>query len=155
MVGLQFRRSRHLASGVAALVAVVTAACGGGGEVQSANSVNTLARALESAGLRVTGPDPTNFLEAGLFPVPGVSLTASGEKVLAYEFETAEAAAAAADDVSSDGWGIGFKYVNWTSTPHYYARESLLVIYDGDTALMKRVLSEAMGQQFAGGNAPG
>ena len=77
---------------------------------------------------------------------------ASGETVLAYEFATLEDAASQVAIVSSDGYGIGFKYVNWTGTPYFYSNGRLIVIYDGGQSLITDVLSAAMGEPFAGGD---
>lgn len=133
--------------GVIGLLAI---ACSGEKSIPAADSVDSLSVALKAAGLKVNGPKENGVLASRFFSIPGVSLTASGETILAYEFESEEAAAADRSQVSPDGWGIGPKYINWRVAPSYYSNGRLIVIYDGDKELVKQTLSVAMGERFAG-----
>lgn len=133
------------------LFAVVAIACGSSGEIPEANSVASLAKSLESAGMRVDGPVDNDFLSANYFTIPGVQLTASGETVHAYEFTDEAELASQRALVSPDGWGIGLKYIQWTVGPSYYQNGNLIVIYDGDKKLVMDTLTAAMGEPFAGG----
>lgn len=135
---------------VAAFVAAFVAACGSSGDIPEADSVETLSKALQAAGLRVEGPLPNGVLSSHYFSVPGVMFEASGETVLAYQFESDAELAAQRDLVSPDGWGIGAKYINWSADPSYYQNGRLIVIYDGDKQLVRDTLTAAMGERFAG-----
>lgn len=132
------------------LAATALSACGSSGEIPPADSVETLAKSLGAAGLRVDGPQPNGLLASHYFSVPGVVFEASGETVHAYEFEDDAELAAQRDLVSPDGWGIGAKYINWTSGPSYFQNGRLIVIYDGEKQLVRETLTAAMGQRFAG-----
>jgi len=78
--------------------------------------------------------------------VPGREIVASGESLLAFEFpsetETDEQLAL----VSEDGYGIGLKYINWVNDPYFFRNGTLVVVYDGDTSLVKTTLEEAMNE---------
>lgn len=136
---------------VISLFAVVAVACNSSGEIPAADSVDSLARALESAGMRVEGPSANDFLSANYFAIPGVQYTASGEIIFAYEFENDEELASQRALVSPDGWGIGPKYIQWSVGPSYYQSGNLIVIYDGDETFVMETLTAAMGEPFAGG----
>ena len=141
---------RVLLSFLVALTAVAFVACGGGKQVQPADSVVTLGQALEAAGLSVNGPLPNDFLMSRFFSVPGVSFEAGGETVYAYEFDSEEVAALEKATVSEDGYGIGFRYVNWSVAPSFYSSGRLIVVYDGDSSQMEATLATALGDRFAG-----
>ena len=133
-----------------AITAITGAACGGGKSIPEANSVDSLGKALEAGGLKVEGPLANGILSSRFFSIPGVKFVASGETVMAYEFETQEAADEERALVSEDGWGIGAKYINWVVAPSYYQNGRLIVIYDGDAAPIRKTLNSAMGERFAG-----
>ncbi len=128
------------------------AACGSSGEIPEADSTDTLAASLEAAGMRVDGPVENDFLSRSYFSIPGVQFNASGETVLAYEFDDPEELAAQRALVSPDGYGIGSKYIQWVVGPNYYQNGNLIVVYDGDKSLVTETLAAAMGEPFAGGN---
>jgi hypothetical protein len=48
--------------------------------------------------------------------------------------------AAQRDLVSPDGWGIGSKYINWSTAPNYYHNGRMIVINDGDKRLVWKSL---------------
>ncbi|MDA1297992.1 MAG: hypothetical protein O3B04_08360 [Chloroflexi bacterium] len=140
--------SRLLAVSLISIVAVIVSACGSSGEIPEADSVDSLGVALQAAGLRVKGPLPNDVLSSRYFSIPGVQFDASGEQVLAYEFENDEELAAQRGLVSPDGWGIGPKYIQWRTEPSYFQNGRLIVIYDGDKALVIETLAAAMGEPF-------
>lgn len=133
------------------LLAMAAVACGSSGSIPEASSTESLAKALEAAGMRVNGPLDNDFLSANYFSIPGVQFNASGEIVLVYEFTDEAELAAQRDLVSPDGWGIGHKYIQWSVGPSYYQNGNLIVIYDGEKKLITDTLVAAMGEPFAGG----
>lgn len=143
---------RLLFGSMISMVALVAAACGSSGVIPEATSVDSLAKSLETAGMRVDGPNNNDVLSSRYFSVSGVQYTASGETVYAYEFPDGEQLAAQAELVSPDGWGIGSKYIQWSVGPSYYQNGNLIVIYDGDKKLIMETLAAAMGEPFAGGD---
>lgn len=142
---------RLLFGSIISLFAIAAIACGSSGDIPKATSVDSLGRALESAGLRINGPADNDFLSANYFSIPGVQYNASGETVFVYEFSDEEELAAQRALVSPDGWGIGHKFIQWSVGPSYYNNGKLIVIYDGDKKLIMETLAAAMGEPFAGG----
>jgi hypothetical protein len=145
---------RFLLIAVAVLL-IAAVACSSGGEIGPANSYDSLAAALEAAGMKIDDRSENGFLFSSVFSVPGIELTASGEQILAFEFATSEEAAQQASLVSEDGYGIGLKYINWINTPQFYMNGNMIVVYDGSQSLVTSTLVTAMGEQFAGGNPDG
>jgi hypothetical protein len=142
------RRTTALIVAVTLLFTAVTAC---DKAVPTADSIESLSKSLTAAGLSVQPAATPDRIDAGLFNTTSALITASREKVLAYEFATEAEAEAAASKVVPDGSGIGLKYVNWRATPHFYRRGKLIVIYEGEQKLMTDTLSAAMGPRFAGG----
>lgn len=129
-----------------ALITIFLLACSGSANIEPANSYATLADALDAAGMKIESNEENQFLFSGIFSVPGREIVASGESLLAFEFpsetETDEQLAL----VSEDGYGIGLKYINWVNDPYFFRNGTLVVVYDGDTSLVKTTLEEAMNE---------
>jgi hypothetical protein len=143
---------RLLLISIAMLTVIAFACSGGGNDIEPAVSYDSLTVALEAAGMKVEDLGENRFLFSNLFSVSGIELIASGEQVMAFEFDTAEEATEQAALVSDDGFGIGHKYVNWIATPHFFKNGNMIVVYDGSQSLVTTTLIEAMGEQFAGRN---
>jgi hypothetical protein len=141
---------RFLVFTLAMFTLIAIACSGGGGEVEPADSYDSLAAALDAAGMKVGEQVENNFLFAGLFSVPGIEMTASGQGILAFEFATEEEAIEQAALVSPDGYGIGLKYINWADTPQFFRNGRMIVVYDGSQSLVTETLTTAMGERFAG-----
>ena len=133
-----------------AAFSVIAIACSGGTDIESADSYESLAVALEAAGMKVDNQGENKFLFSGLFSVSGIELIASGQQILAFEFATPEEATEQAALVSDDGYGIGLKYINWIATPQFFKNGKMIVVYDGSQSLVTNTLIAAMGEQFAG-----
>ena len=74
----------------------------------------------------------------------------NGDDVQIFEYETAADADAEAALISPDGSTIGTSMITWVSTPHFYKKEKLIVIYIGEKPEVIKGLEEALGKQFAG-----
>lgn len=134
---------------------IMSVACSSSADIEPADSYDSLSAALEAAGMKVGEQVENNFLFAGLFTVPGIEMTASGQDILAFEFATAEEAAEQAALVSPDGYGIGLKYINWVETPQFFRNGRMIVVYDGSQSLVIETLTTAMGERFAGESPDG
>jgi hypothetical protein len=132
---------------VIALVAfsIIAVACSSVSDIEPADSYVSLSAALDAAGMKVEEQVENNFLFAGLFSVPGIEMTASGQDILSFEFSTVEEAAEQTALVSPDGYGIGLKYVNWSDNPQYFLNGKMIVVYDGSQSLVTKMLISAMG----------
>ena len=137
---------------VIALVAfsIIAVACSSVRYIEPADSYVSLSAALDAAGMKVEEQVENNFLFAGLFSVPVIEMTASGQDILAFEFSTVEEAAEQTALVSPDGYGIGLKYVNWSDNPQYFLNGKMIVVYDGSQSLVTNTLISAMSARFAG-----
>ena len=73
---------------VIALVAfsTIAVACSIGSDIEPGDSYASLSAALDAAGMKVEEQVENNFLFAGLFSVPGIEMTASGQDILVFEF---------------------------------------------------------------------
>lgn len=141
---------RFLVVALATFSIIAVACSSSGGEVEPADSYDSLSAALNAAGMKVGEQVENNFLFAGLFSVPGIEMTASGQDILAFEFATEEEAVEQAGLVSPDGYGIGLKYINWADTPQFFRNGRMIVVYDGSQSLVIETLMTAMGERFAG-----
>ena len=150
-----FRRFFVAVVALAAFSIMSVACAGGGGEIEPADSYESLSAALAAAGMKVGEQVENNFLFAGIFSVPGIEMTASGQDILAFEFATEEEAAEQAALVSPDGYGIGLKYINWVDTPQFFLNGKMIVVYDGSQSLVTDTLTTAMGERFAGESPDG
>jgi hypothetical protein len=128
-------------------------------------SLDMLEGALEAAGLsvsRIAGAPKEIFFGGST----RTELRASDASVQAHVFATPEEAAAAASAVTADGSGVptgegGVALVEWVGTPHFFARDRIIVLYlsprldshavDAATdQLVLKTLQSEMGSQFAG-----
>ena len=65
------------------IIAVASSICR---DIELADSYVSLSAALDAAGMKVEDQVENNFLCAGLFSVPGIEMTASGQDILAFQF---------------------------------------------------------------------
>ena len=124
----------------------------------------TLQEALTRAGLRVRKEaGPTASAAAFFGPSARVlRLRADGVPIQLFLFSTAREALRAAATVSSDGselgTGNGVAVVDWVGPPHFFRSGRVVALFVESAgakshqtdALVLRVLSAAMGKQFAG-----
>jgi len=91
------------------------------------------------------------------FEVDGQLVDIAGESVQVYEYADTYEARAAADAVAEDGRQIAagddLTFVDWISTPHFYQRDRLIVVYVGEHDGVLHVLDGALGDPFAGASA--
>ena len=85
------------------------------------------------------------------FSVGGPILAVEGEDVQVFRYATARAAEREVGRVSADGSSVGTNMMSWMSTPHFYRKDNLIVLYVGDNAAVLRALAAVLGAQFAGG----
>ena len=67
-----------------------------------------------------------------------------------FTYASPEAAKADADLVSPLGSPIGTSMVSWVSAPHFYLKDTLLVLYVGLNVGVIERLETVMGPEFAG-----
>jgi hypothetical protein len=104
---------------------------------------------LQSAGVtaRSAGEIPKTF-----FSVKGQTILINDQHlVMVFEYPDAASADADAALVSPDGGSIGTAKPFWGSTPHFYKRGRLIVLYVGGDENVTKILVSILGPQFAGG----
>ena len=84
------------------------------------------------------------------FSVPWQRIIVHQESVQVFSYASSEAAQADADLVSPTGSTVGTSMITWVAPPHYYLRDSLLVLYVGSSGPVIDLLETIMGPQFAG-----
>ena len=119
----------------------------------------SLVDTLRAAGATVDPAGPESFTD--YFAPQGQLLTVNGERVLTFEFGSAEEADAAAAGVSADGSHIVGPImadgtavstaVDWMVPAHFYKAGKLIVLYVACDVDVINLLQETMGSQFAGG----
>ena len=101
---------------------------------------------MQSGGVVVRG------MSQPFFSVDAQVLSAFGEDVQVFEYDSYENALTEVDQsgLMPDGQ-FQTVMVAWTSTPHFYQTESLIVLYVGDNSDIIAMLEDLLGPQIAGG----
>ncbi len=118
-------------------------------KVRSTDEVLRLVRDLRAQGatVRLTNdkiPQP-------FFSVAARIINVNGQGIQIFEYAQVSKAGIEAKRVSSNGMTIGTTKPSWLSTPHFFKRKKLIVLYVGDDQTILRVLLSTLGNQFAGG----
>ena len=95
-------------------------------------------------------PPETN----GFFTVPAQQVLLNDTRVSAFAYSSDAAAAADAAQVSADGQPAPLSRITWVSTPRFYRRGSLIVVYAGCASEIVKALDTTLGPAFAVGHAP-
>ena len=159
-------KTRFLVAGSLLLLIFFATACGGQAGAASPESPELpdaatpadspsipaldLASLMEALGAAGGSVESGEAVEQPFFTVEGQIIKVNGADVQVFEYETAEAMAVDAAEVSEDGGSIGTSMVNWMSTPHFYKAGRILVLYVGDDQAILDLLEGALGPQFAG-----
>ena len=108
----------------------------------------SLVDALRAAGATV---EPAGSIEQDFFEPEGQIIRVNQQDVQVFEFESEEAAQAAAGTISPDGSSTGTTMITWIATPHFYQAGNVIAVYVGDDSGVLTLLEEVLGEQFAGG----
>jgi hypothetical protein len=106
-----------------------------------------LIEALRAASVPVTTEEE---VEQPFFAVKGKVITVYGDAVQVFEYPSPAAAEKDAARVSPDGRTIGTTKPHWLGPPHFYRKDTLIVLYLGDDREVLRALEARLGRQFAG-----
>ena len=83
-------------------------------------------------------------------PVPAASVSIDDHRVFAFEYATTEDVEDALRETSADGHEFASAQVSWTSDPHIYRSDRLIVLYVGRSPAMLDLLTRVLGPQIAG-----
>lgn len=102
------------------------------------------------------GADPVagEAVEQPFFPVTGRLVRIAGSDVQASEFADDRTARVHAARISADGSAVGTAKVRWIEPPHFFRRESLIVLYLASEPAVLAALEAVLGPQFAGHAGP-
>lgn len=111
-------------------------------------------QALRQQGLSVSlvGEVPPHV--NGFFSVPAQQFRVNEAQVTAFEYPSAEAAAAEAARISQDGQPSPTARITWVSTPRFYRQGPLIVLYVGCSAEILQALQAIVGAPVAIGRTP-
>jgi hypothetical protein len=123
-------------------------------EPSRSGTLDQLLQALRQQGLtvRVVGEIPPEVNH--FFSVPAHQLLVNGSHVSAFEYSSAEAAAADAALVRPDGQPSILSVITWVSTPRFYRQDRLIVLYVGCSTEVVQALDVTVGPAFVIGRTP-
>ena len=134
-------------TGISALagLGILLAACA---PATPALGLDGLVEALIASGASV---EIDGEVEQTFFAVPGRILRVDGQDVQVFEYPDSESRQADSDQVGPDGSEIGTTMVTWIDTPHFWAKDRLIVIWVGQDESTIAALSAVLGEPIAGG----
>lgn len=115
-----------------------------GGDVRDYVSLVDKLR-TDGAVVSTQGPVLQPFLN-----VSGQLVRVDNESIQVYQYENAVRANSDASKISSDGSHAGTSIIDWTSTPHIYKKDRIVVIYVGQNLRLQKELASILIGQFAG-----
>lgn len=131
-------------------LSLLTAACAPGQAetVAAPLDANALIEALTAPGAEV---DDGGAVEQAFFSVDGRIVRVDGEDVQVFEYPDAAARQAESELIQPDGSPNPTTMVTWVDTPHFWARDSLIVLYVGQDEATISALDAVLGEAIAGG----
>jgi len=123
-------------------------------EPSGSGTLDRFLQALRQRGLTVSlageiAPEVNRF-----FSVPAQQVLVNESRVSAFEYPSAEAAAADAALVSPDGQPSPIARFTWVSTPRFYRQNRLIVLYVGCSTEVVQALDVTVGPAFVIGRTP-
>lgn len=115
-----------------------------GGPVEDCVS---LVDTLRAAGANV---EPGGSVEQAFFTATGQILKVNNKDLQVFEYESAKAMETEAAQVAPDGGSVGTSMMVWVEAPHFFKSGRVLVLYVGEEQEVIDLLSDALGEQFAG-----
>jgi hypothetical protein len=88
------------------------------------------------------------------FSVPAHQVRVNDAQVNAFVYASARDAGTEASSISVDGQPSPTTRVTWVSTPHFYRREALIVLYVGCSAEIVQALQATVGAPLVVGPTP-
>ena len=139
------------------LIALLLTACGTvqgpqshGGPVQDQVSLIDALRKTVTVDISGTVSQPFLNPQSGTtVRLSGGPLTAPADVQL-FEYGSASAASADANQIRRDGSGTATTQISWVAPPHFFLKGRVLVLYVGSDAAVVSLLSSVLGTQFAG-----
>jgi hypothetical protein len=137
-------------------IAMSAVACNGSSPVgpSPSRTIEAFISSLREHGLSasldgVIAPEVNRF-----FSVPAHRIRADGSHISAFEYPTAEAAAAEAALISPGGQPSPTARITWVSTPQFYRQDRLIALYVGCSTHIRRSLEATLAKPFVIGATP-
>ena len=136
------------------LVGVIATSCQGPtGPSSHVGTVERLAQTLRQQGFAVSVAGEIPPERMGFFLVPARQLLVDNARLSAFEYRTAEQAAADAALISPDAQPNPRARITWVSVPRFYRAGRLIVLYVGCASDIVGALKTALGPPIATGPA--
>jgi hypothetical protein len=138
------------------LLGLLLTACGTGPAQSHGGPVQDQVSLIDALRKSVTVDIAGTIAQPFLHPDSGTTVRLSGRTLSApsdaqlFEYGTAAAAAADANQIRADGSGTATTIVDWVAPPHFFLRGRVLVIYIGKDPTVVNLLTSVLGSQFAG-----
>jgi hypothetical protein len=127
------------------ILVLIAAGCAADNEGQPGTDSHTeadLVFRLEDEGAQVRlSTEPVPALD--ILAIPGNIIFVNGEELQVYVYDTAEAASAAAAEISTETMDVD-------GQPHFYQWDNILILYLGENEELLTLLNETIGEPFAG-----
>jgi hypothetical protein len=112
-------------------------------------SIESLVAALHAQGAAVSRGAALIPESHPYFSGEAQTLLVNGENVIVFEYANRAAAEGDVAQVSPTGSGIGQSLITWIGPPHFYHRDTLIVLYVGSDAAVLGPLTAVLGEPFA------
>lgn len=134
------------------LAAVATTSCEQRLTVPSEiGTVEQLVQSLRLEGLTVSQKGEISANTMGVFTVPAQQILVGTERLSAFEYRTAERAAADAALISSDAQPNPRAAISWVSRPQFYRQLRVIALYVGCSTEITAALEKSLGPPVATG----
>jgi hypothetical protein len=117
-------------------------------------TVDQLVQALRREGLTVSQGGEISAKTMGFFTVPARQILVGAERLNAFDYPTADRAAADAALISSDAQPNPRAAISWVSRPHFYRQLRVIALYVGCSAEITEALERLLGPPVATGPTP-
>ncbi len=95
--------------------------------------------------------EPAGAVQQPFFSAEGQVISVDGSDVQVFEYPEAETAAAESVQIAPGAGSVGTSMITWVATPHFYAKDRLIVLYVGDDEAVVGALNEVLGEPVAEG----
>ena len=130
-----------------------TAACGSPNG-PSPSALNEFVDALRTRGVSVTVAEEISPANNGYFTVPARVLKVNSGQINVFVYPSPERAAAQAREITHDAMPSDKVHITWISTPRFYQKDSLIVLYLGCTQQVLDALQALLGAPIGTGDTP-
>lgn len=143
---------RMLLAFVAAACMSLFVSCGSDGpNGPSSVAIGQFVEALRGRGFSVSVGEEISVMNSGFFSVPARQIKVNAAQVNAFEYSTADRAAAEARLITHDADPSPTVHPIWASTPRFYRQGALIVLYVGCQPDVLEGLEATLGAPIATG----